>query len=163
MSRRHVKAKTWKYSNDFEFPEKKYIDTNKKNIGIAFSGGGNRSASLTIGYLRALHDLDLIKNVKYISSVSGGSWATIPYTYHDKSIRDETFLGELINPEDLKLEDIKQENKRSFATTISRTKLFDDLLRNLFKRDKLFASIMSAIYLKPYLIDSSSKFFSFNK
>jgi len=163
MRRRHVKAKIWKYSKDFKFPEEAYIDSRKKNIGLAFSGGGNRSASLTIGYLRALHHLNLIQDVKYISGVSGGSWAITPYTYHIDSISDNTFLDDYIEPENLSFEDIKQAKKRSFITTISQTKLLDDLLRHIFSGDKIFARIMADVYLKPYLIDDASKFFSYNK
>lgn len=163
MRRRHVKAKIWKYSKDFKFPEDEYIDPKKKNIGLAFSGGGNRSASLTIGYLRALHHLNLIKDVKYISGVSGGSWAITPYIYHIDSISDNTFLDDLKEPEDLRLDDIKLAKKRSFITTISKTKLLDDLFRNIFNGDKIFARIMADVYLKPYLIDDASKFFSYNE
>jgi len=163
MKRRHVKAKIWKYSKGFKFPEEEYIDSKKKNIGLAFSGGGNRSASLTIGYLRALHHLNLMKDVKYISGVSGGSWAITPYTYHIDSISDNTFLDEFKEPEELTLDDIKQAQKRSFITTISHTKLLDDLLRHIFNGDKIFSRILADVYLKPYLIDDSSKFFSYNK
>ncbi|MDN3685457.1 patatin-like phospholipase family protein [Vibrio sinaloensis] len=53
----------------------------ERDLGIAFAGGGTRSAACTLGQLKALHDLDLIDRVKYISAVSGGGWAAVPYSF----------------------------------------------------------------------------------
>ena len=161
--RKHVTAKTWEYNDNFQFPENEYINPNKKNFGIAFSGGGNRSAALTIGYLRALQNLDLIKNVKYFSCVSGGSWAIIPYIFLDKSISDDVFLGEMKKPEELKLEEIQQAHKRSFVNTISNTVLLDDLFKSGFVGDERFAYILNNLFLKPNIIGDRTKFFSLNQ
>ncbi|RZF63244.1 hypothetical protein EWE75_16995 [Sphingomonas populi] len=43
-------------------------------VGIALSGGGIRSATISLGILRAMSRAGLIKYVDYISSVSGGSY-----------------------------------------------------------------------------------------
>ncbi|AOS43192.1 Patatin-like phospholipase [Lacunisphaera limnophila] len=43
--------------------------------GLALSGGGIRSSLFAIGGLKALHDSGRLKDVKIISSVSGGSYA----------------------------------------------------------------------------------------
>ena len=87
--------------DDFEFPEKECLDKlGKGSIGIAFSGGGSRSASCTLGQLRGLHALGLIKRTRYFSSVSGSSWALTPFLY-GKMDRDY-FLGSY--PEDWQLE-----------------------------------------------------------
>lgn len=160
----HIATKIWDSTDsDFKFPELDYPEiSNKKNVGITFSGGGNRSASLTIGYLRALHELELIKDIRYLSCVSGGGWASIPYTYHDKSIDEKTFLGKTIDPKTLTLDAINDGASRSFAHTISETKLLDDIIMSPFAGDERFAKIMSHLYLKPYLIDNRKKFFSLN-
>jgi len=42
--------------------------------GLAFSGGGIRSASFNLGVLQALDDLHTLPRVDYMSSVSGGSY-----------------------------------------------------------------------------------------
>lgn len=63
------------------------------NVGIALSGGGSRSASSCMGGMRALHALGLLDHVRAISSVSGGSWFSVPFTFLPKSFDDETFLG----------------------------------------------------------------------
>ncbi|HEX4311966.1 MAG TPA: patatin-like phospholipase family protein [Acidobacteriaceae bacterium] len=43
-------------------------------IGLAFSGGGIRSATLNLGVLEGLQELDLLRHFDYISTVSGGGF-----------------------------------------------------------------------------------------
>jgi hypothetical protein len=43
-------------------------------IGLAFSGGGIRSATFNLGVLEALKDNDLLRFVDYLSTVSGGGY-----------------------------------------------------------------------------------------
>jgi hypothetical protein len=49
-------------------------------VGLAFSGGGIRSATFGLGVLQALKDLNLLDKIHYLSTVSGGgyigSWLT---------------------------------------------------------------------------------------
>jgi len=52
-----------------------------KSIGLALSGGGSRAIAFHLGCLRALHDLNLLDDVKVISGVSGGSVMTALYGY----------------------------------------------------------------------------------
>ena len=57
-------------------------------IGLALSGGGFRAAAFGLGCLRALHDRDLLRHVRVISSISGGSiiaamWAYGPTDFQD--------------------------------------------------------------------------------
>jgi len=52
---------------------------------ILFSGGGSRSFTATIGYLAALTELGLLDSTRYISGVSGGSWATVLYAFSNSS------------------------------------------------------------------------------
>ena len=49
--------------------------------GIAFSGGGSRSYAVSLSYIAALHELGLMDNVRYVTGISGGSWATAVYAY----------------------------------------------------------------------------------
>ncbi|MCY4025388.1 MAG: patatin-like phospholipase family protein [Acidobacteria bacterium] len=46
---------------------------NEPTIGLALSGGGSRAIAFHLGCLRALHQLDLLKRVAVLSTVSGGS------------------------------------------------------------------------------------------
>jgi hypothetical protein len=50
-------------------------DAHKANlVGLAFSGGGIRSATFNLGVLQALADLKLLTRVDYLSTVSGGGY-----------------------------------------------------------------------------------------
>ena len=44
-------------------------------FGIALSGGGVRSATINLGFLKAFQDAGLLKRTDYLSSVSGGGYA----------------------------------------------------------------------------------------
>jgi len=43
-----------------------------KTVGLAFSGGGIRSASFALGVMQALVSRDKLRQVDYLSTVSGG-------------------------------------------------------------------------------------------
>lgn len=43
-------------------------------IGLAFSGGGIRSATLNLGVLQGMQELDMLRHMDYISTVSGGGF-----------------------------------------------------------------------------------------
>jgi hypothetical protein len=43
-------------------------------IGVAFSGGGIRSATFNLGVLQGLQELDLLRHIDYLSTVSGGGF-----------------------------------------------------------------------------------------
>ncbi|MFK7799335.1 MAG: hypothetical protein AB8E82_17930 [Aureispira sp.] len=66
------------------------------NIGVAFSGGGSRALTAALGEYRGLTDLGVMNNIRYISAVSGGCWASSLYTYLPTSISDEDFLGQAV-------------------------------------------------------------------
>lgn len=58
-------------------------------IGLALSGGGSRAIAFHLGCLRALHDLDVLNDVKVLSSISGGSVIGAYYAYSpEKSFED---------------------------------------------------------------------------
>lgn len=77
------------------------------NVGICFSGGGSVAMMSALGQLRALSTMqvngtDVISQAMAISTVSGGSWAVVPFTYLPDAISDSTFLGTYVdNPHDL--------------------------------------------------------------
>jgi len=50
-------------------------------IGLAFSGGGIRSATFNLGVLQGLEKSGLLRHVDYLSSVSGGGYAASCYTW----------------------------------------------------------------------------------
>jgi hypothetical protein len=46
----------------------------RHRVGLAFSGGGIRSATFNLGVLQGLQELDLLRHVDYVSTVSGGGF-----------------------------------------------------------------------------------------
>lgn len=79
-------------------------DANRKSIGICFSGGGSRALTCAWGQLIGLAGVKqpdgkrLLDDVRYISSVSGGTWAAVLYTFRPESISDDVFLGPAYPP-----------------------------------------------------------------
>lgn len=67
-------------------------------VGVCFSGGGSRALSAAMGQLRGLKYLNLLDDVFFISSVSGGTWASATYTYLPPQYDDDDFLGLVVDP-----------------------------------------------------------------
>lgn len=65
-------------------------------VGVCLSGGGSRSASASMGALRALRYLGLLDKVGIMSTVSGGGWAGVPFTWCPDAIDDDELLGPLV-------------------------------------------------------------------
>lgn len=108
-----LSAKAWKANGKYptanDYPESKLKEINSRpNTAIAFSGGGSRSFAASAGYLAGLTKLGLMDNVRYIGGISGGSWATTVYTYAQDVTDDSSFLGTIVNPEDIVDEELKE-------------------------------------------------------
>ncbi|ROH84059.1 hypothetical protein ED236_11690 [Pseudomethylobacillus aquaticus] len=79
----------------------------KVPIGVCISGGGSRAMTAGVGQLQALsliqyNDKPLLDQVRILSSVSGGSWLSGPFTYLDQpTISDSQFLGTYASPQSL--------------------------------------------------------------
>lgn len=71
-------------------------DDTPGNVGICLSGGGSVAMMAALGQLRGLNHLGLLSKAKAISTVSGGSWATVPFIYLPDDISDEEFLGDFV-------------------------------------------------------------------
>ncbi|MEK8017568.1 MAG: hypothetical protein VSS75_011920, partial [Candidatus Parabeggiatoa sp.] len=80
-------------------------DSSKSNLGVCFSGGGSRALTCAWGQMLGLSTLNLIDKARYISSVSGGTWASSIYTYLPDHITDDDLLGTYYPPENLSLID----------------------------------------------------------
>lgn len=69
------------------------------NVGLCLSGGGTRACNAGMGQLRALASIQangssLLSQIRAISSVSGGSWLSVPYQYMPASgATDAAYLG----------------------------------------------------------------------
>ncbi|MBI1348526.1 hypothetical protein GC163_19810 [bacterium] len=57
-----------------ETEEKDCAENNAPPVGLSLSSGGLRSCTFTLGFVQALHHSGELKNVDYLSSVSGGGF-----------------------------------------------------------------------------------------
>jgi len=162
---KYVRAKVYDtQAKDFVFPEDELDEMkNKDSLGITFSGGGTRSASLTLGQLRALNNLGVLKRAKYMCGVSGGSWGTLPFVYLDKNISDKTFLGDYLNPNQITLENLKNVPAQSMANAIANSKILKSLIKDILEGHDLYSRVISRIFLKPFNIGEPNKFFTYNE
>jgi len=103
---RCVEARFWEVSPTFWnttsaalTPERPRLDKVRPfDVGVAFSGGGTRSASATIGQLRALNRNGWLTRVRYVTAVSGGSWAAVPFTYYPGSLPELLGADRALDP-----------------------------------------------------------------
>ncbi|MHC8391640.1 patatin-like phospholipase family protein [Pseudomonas sp. MDT2-39-1] len=68
----------WRTTTEIEqnfYRTSRSIPSGTPDVGIALSGGGQRAASVSIGFLSALDEQGILQDVDIISSVSGGSYA----------------------------------------------------------------------------------------
>ena len=82
-------------------------DAGRKPVAVCFSGGGSRALTCAWGQLLGLSTLTdaggkpLLDEVRYISSVSGGSWAAVLYTFLPETVTYADFLGASYRPSQL--------------------------------------------------------------
>lgn len=146
----------------------------RESFAVAFQGGGNRAAPAALGQLRALHDLKWIEKVRYISSVSGGSWTAIPYTFLKACpsteavyCGEEQFLGVSHSPQDVALKlpnlaakiasvDFEHGSMlRAMADSTITAKMIKAWAS--LKFDEAFAAAIGEIYLEPFGLGKSKK------
>src|SRR5271170_350284 len=82
------------------YPAKPQQASTTPVTGVCLSGGGSRALTCALGQLSSLNSLPapnnsgetLLSRFQYISSVSGGSWANVLYTFLPSNITDADFL-----------------------------------------------------------------------
>ncbi|MGW3993196.1 patatin-like phospholipase family protein [Amycolatopsis sp. NPDC004772] len=57
-------------------------------VGLALSGGGFRAVAFGLGCLRALHDCDVLRHVRVVSGISGGSLLAAMWAYGPPSFTE---------------------------------------------------------------------------
>ncbi len=169
------------YANTETNPTIENADNSRPNIAVCFSGGGSRALTCAWGQLIGLTGTQLINKVRYISSVSGGTWASSVYTFLPNNISDDDLLGKYVSPQDLSLDDgtnklnVNTLNPHSLGQAPAGMSLIDLTTSVLIflcfnkKSDHkwLWADIVANYVLKPFDLQdegeyswSSSKFFT---
>ena len=77
------------------------------NVAVCLSGGGSRALSAGMGALQSLEHVTLpdgasiLSRVKALSTVSGGSWLGVPFTFLNAATPDADYLGTYTDPGNL--------------------------------------------------------------
>ena len=164
-------VETWSSpSSPDDYPERqngrlRHLFEERPSFGISFSGGGTRSASATWGALRGLTNTGLVDNAQYISAVSGGAWAAVPYTFFDEKLEDPgclegfDFFTRYRTPDQLTRDDLKSE-ECSYVIALSKTRLAALYLSRLFagRHDETYSRAVGCRFLDPI-----GKYNSWNK
>ena len=104
---RTVPVTVWRPSLSAPYPEAFLVSSNKtKDLAVAFSGGGMRSAVLCLGWMQALEEMgiSITRDVRYVSTISGSTWTLAPMLYRPSNEGPGVFLGDGCEPEFLTLE-----------------------------------------------------------
>ena len=98
-TRRPLNVEFWSTMNkNHSFPEQELEDVmSKPNVGIAFSGGGSRSAVASFGIMRALREMGLDKEFRYTGANSGGAWFVSAYSFLPPEMTDDEFFGKYLD------------------------------------------------------------------
>lgn len=81
-------------------------------VCATFSGGGIRSAAVSIGALQALHDSGLLDDIDLISATSGGSWALL--WLYANAAKEPDLQSVLGGPGDAEPRALENVDKRTF-------------------------------------------------
>ena len=159
-----LQTKIWPSTADnLVFPE----DTLKlRKTGICMSGGGTRAMVCAIGQLKALWDMGALDDVGYLSCVSGGSWASVPFTYYSKgAANDSELLGTIVPPEKLTIDNMRGFTP-GFLGQAANCPLFDVMFDNLGKyaEDDIWIQGVSECYMEPFGLyaQNAPKYFSYD-
>lgn len=155
MSQKNVVSyKRWEMTNpkSVVFPEisEGYVEIDDTSVGLALSGGGSRSHVLCAGYLRGLKEMNVLKDVKYISSVSGGSWASSVFTF--AQIDDEKLLGKTVDVSKLDMDYLKTASSGELSEVIINFKPGKEyfLKRIMTKGSKVWQKIIGKSILAKF-------------
>ena len=163
---KYVNTRIWETNDTFIFPEQQadhpdFIGS-KGNVGICFSGGGTRSATCTHGQLKALENSGLLDHVGYISCVSGGAWAALPFTFLNEHWEASHFFGTVLEPEELTEEVLGSINKRNYLYTVTHAGILDEAFKNWLKfaTDETYSRAIGKIFLDHFHLNSRKKLFA---
>jgi hypothetical protein len=177
-----IPADYWLGKTAWTPPEKPALDGRQlSDLGVAFSGGGTRAATATVGQLRGLQANGWLPRVRYLTAVSGGSWAAVPFTYSSDSL--DVLLGAMLPTSKLTRAEAGRLNKGSLGYAIAHSRLLAPgaaeaarivgraevqkreippqiaALANRFTgglSSETFANLLARFFIKPFIPDGTS-------
>jgi len=125
--------------------------------GLAFSGGGARALSNTLGAYRALEQLGLMPYLNAISCVSGGCWASSIYMFAD--LKTDDLLGKPTEPAKLTLSQLeKQPAALGASVTTSDKSFLTRVLLSHLDPHSIWQSFIGETILRPFGLDNPEAF-----
>ncbi len=137
----------------------------KDDLGLCFSGGGTRSASATAGYLRALKEMGVLEKVRYVSGVSGGSWAATPWVFSPPG-DDTTLLEDYVGPSGLTRSNTKP-GAGSITEAVANAYVF--WYRGVFPRllsfqgSESYSRSIAVRFLEPFGLGDPNRWFTWSE
>lgn len=138
----------------------------RPSLGLAFSGGGTRSAAATVGELRGLAALGLLDKVRYVAAVSGGSWAAVPWTFAPASLSEADLLGRYTPPERIDAAGLADAGLTGrIAGAIAGARLAEPFLEAALRdaRDEKYARALDEAFLRPVGLDGPDRLFALDR
>jgi len=155
-----VRARVWpRRAAADPFPEWPLLPPSRpRTAGICFSGGGTRSVAAVMGQLRGLVAIGAFDRIGYLSAVSGGAWAAVPYVF--RSCDSPALLGPVRAPESLSLAGlgVLDPGRLAWPATLD----FKETLRRLYldqsvPRSEVWTRAVAQTFLAPFgLYDSET-------
>ncbi|RYD80282.1 MAG: hypothetical protein EOP84_12160 [Verrucomicrobiaceae bacterium] len=134
----------------------------KDDMGFCFSGGGSRAATAAAGQLRGLKEIGLLKRARYISSVSGGSWAATPFTFIQQEKMDD-FLERYVRPESINDSHLRPGCHSLVEASTKARVVWPALGRLSFLRgSESYSRTIGRCYLQPFGLDAFNGWFTWN-
>jgi len=128
---------------------------------LCISGGGARSLSSALGQLRALHSLGLMPNVDFISSVSGGTWASAIYMFAEQE--PDVLMGSPTDPSQLTLSVLDETPPPLGAVVLNKTTdIAVKLVADGVPSHILWLAMVSEAFLMPFGLGAMDTYIAAN-
>lgn len=162
-----LEARIW-VSRGKEYYFAEHDHGTRPTTGVCLSGGGTRALSAGMGQLRALNQLGLLKNVQYLSCVSGGAWLGTMFTYYNRgAANDSEFLGPVTPPEAITwpgLQHLPMSRAGHTATKYFAGAIWELLEGGYTHKDLIWIQAVGETFLEPFGLyddcDPGSVYFS---
>ena len=129
--------------------------------GVCLSGGGTRALAAAVGQLRGLAALGLLDRVGYLSAVSGGAWAAVPFTYYaGPAAAAVEMLGAPVPPAALALDrlDALPPGNLGVAATRDFRRTLERLIGDpAVPRDEVWTRAVGQTFLTPFGLFDAAK------
>ena len=130
------------------FGEEAAAAFDKNKFGIALSGGGIRSATINLGFLKTLNQFSILEQADYLSTVSGGGYTG---AYVQATIKDSDYMLNLQQDQGKKLLEADMDDKRAYRELFDEKKIEhlrnygDYLIAGQSKLQKLWSTIVLSV------------------